>query len=175
MLNDLLLFGGSVFFTYAVIIGFLVLCLISDIAKNGFVAFLSLIALAIVYRIWGDFHSFWAVFLWWHILVYLAIGLIYSSLRVIGEGWILEKRNKNVPFEKDLPEGKKYDTPTKESIKAERLEELKGNIGRWILLWWISMPNWLFFILPKRMWVAIFHFMRDFYESLLDLGMKWAR
>ena len=168
LLTALLLFGGSIFWTIAIGVVFLIICFASDIEKNGFYAFGSFILLIVTYYLWGDIKTFLSFFTWINITGYLGIGLLYSFLRTFIEGRKLGKRMLKLPHKKE-GEHVHY---TKESEKDEYIQDLKGNVFRWWFLWPISLINWILTDIIKDLWDFLYQNIRKIYNRILDIGIK---
>lgn len=161
---------GSVFWFWFVTAIFVVICFASDVNKNGYYAFGTLIVLTLAYNLWGDVKNLLPLITWLNVGVYLGVGLIFSTFRTYFSGINLGKKIKSLPVEKD----KNYYGDTKEQAKERHIGELKGNVFRWWFMWPISMLTWLATDLIKDGYGWIYSRLRKFYEFVLDLGIKSA-
>jgi hypothetical protein len=177
--TSMLLFGGAIFWTWAVLIAFVVICLVADLAKNGFWATFALVLLGITYYFFGVNHGYDILA---HITVapivgYLLIGLAYATIRTFIEGAKLGKRILKLPTIEEYKANEKFngyvpDGSTKEGNIKLYKEELKGNISRWWLLWWISAITWLIGDLLKDLWDVVYNSMKNFFNYVLELGIR---
>lgn len=163
----LTVFGSVIWFWISVFI-FLVVCFASDINKNGFVAFLFLVIISVLYYFWGDVKTILPLFSLLNISIYLGAGLLFSTIRTFFAGRELGKLIKNLPEKKDSS----YYGDTKESEKADFVNELKGNVFRWWFMWTISLINWLVSDLIGQVWDYSYSKLKNFYNYILDLGIK---
>jgi hypothetical protein len=169
--TSMLLFGGAIFWTWAVLIAFVVICLIADISKNGFWATFALVLLGVVYYFFGENHGYAILS---HITAapiigYLLIGLVYATFRTYVEEVKLGKRLIKAPTYADyIISG----TDTREYQIKRFKKELKGNIARWWLLWWISAITWLIGDLLKDLWDVVYNWMKNFFNYVLELGIR---
>jgi hypothetical protein len=177
--TSMLLFGGAVLWTWAVIAAFIVICFVADIAKNGFWATFALFLLGVTYYFFGANHGY-AVLT--HITAapiigYLLIGLVYATIRTYVEGAKLGKRLLKAPTNEEYlaKKGtKEYinESDTREYKIKRFKEELKGNIARWWLLWWISAITWLIGDLLKDLWDVVYNWMKNFFNYVLEMGIR---
>jgi hypothetical protein len=177
--TSMLLFGGAIFWTWAVLISFVVICLIADLAKNGFWATFALVLLGAVYYFFGANHGYdiLAHITAAPIIGYLLIGLAYATIRTFIEGAKLGKRILKSPtYEEYLAKKgtKDYinESDTREYKIKRFKQELKGNISRWWLLWWISAITWLIGYLLKDLWDVVYNWMKNFFNYILEMGIR---
>lgn len=206
LLSALLLFGGAIFWTWAVLITFVIACFAADIAKNGFWATAALVLLGGVYFFFGHYKDVLALITWQFAFGYLLIGFLYSILRTIVEGAKLGKRVRgidtyaiklaNAEAEAQANAKREYDIrnvidrdanvtidryyrqpyvnydDTRDGAIKNYKKELKNNAARWLFLWWISVITWFLGDLLKDLWDAVYHFFKNFYERMLDYGIR---
>lgn len=184
-LGALTLFGSAIWFWLTVAI-FLVICFASDINKNGFYAFGTLIFLVFFYYFWGDVKPLLAILTFLNVTVYLGIGLLYSTIKTFFSGRKLGKEIQNLPTKEEVKNsprvptkfggsigyGGEYYGETKEAVKAQFVNELKGNVFRWWFMWPFSLINWLFTDLIKDTWNYLYSKLKRFYDFVLELGIK---
>ena len=166
-LFTLTLFGSVIWFWISALI-FLIICFVSDITENGFLSFVFLIITAILYHFWGDVKSFLEFITFLNISIYLGIGLLFSALRTFFAGRTLGKKIKTLP--EKSPD--KYYGTTKDSVKENFINELKGNVFRWWFMWPINLINWLITDLIKDVWNFTYSKIKGFYNYVLELGIK---
>jgi len=177
--TSMLLFGGAVLWTWAVIIAFIAICLIADLAKNGFWATFALVLLGVTYYFFGVNHGYniLAHITAAPIVGYLLIGLAYAVIRTYVEGAKLGKRLIKAPtneeyLAKKLTKEYINESDTREYKIKRFKEEFKGNISRWWLLWWISAITWLIGDLLKDLWDVVYDWMKNFFNYVLELGIR---
>jgi hypothetical protein len=149
---------------------------VSEVNKNGVIAFITLIGVSILYHFWGDIKPILALFTLVNVSLYLCVGLFLSTLRTFFEGRKLGKKIKDLPTDE---EGKAKNTTsstwygeTKESKKREFVNELKGNVFRWWFMWPISMTNWMLKNIVRETWDFVYYKIKNFYNYVLELGIK---
>lgn len=170
LFTSLLLFGGAIFWTWAVLIAFVIVCFIADLSEKGYVAFIAFLALGGLYYWQGDFKAFLHIFTWGTVVGYIAIGFIYSLCRTYIAGRKLGKKIKDLPTEATKKSG---DYETREyAIKEYISEELAGNVFRWWFLWVISLIDWIVGDFLKDVWDIIWKFLKNLYKDLLNWGIK---
>ena len=172
----LTLFGSIIWFWMSVLV-FLIICFISEIEENGFLAFGTLVLIIIAYNVWGDIKAILPLFSFVTVSIYLVIGLVFSILRTFFMGRTLGKKIKNlIKSNEELRIANPryaYDDGT--SIKGLRkpfIDDLKGNVFRWWFMWPVSMITWLITDLIKDMWDYVYSKIKNFYNYLLELGIK---
>lgn len=177
--TSMLLFGGAIFWTWAVLISFVVICLIADLAKNGFWATFALVLLGVVYYFFGvnNGHDLLAHITVAPIIGYLLIGLAYATIRTFIEGAKLGKRILKSPTNEEYLAKKGTNDYVHESDTREYKikwfkKDLKGNIARWWLLWWISAITWVIGDLLKDLWDVVYNSMKNFFNYVLELGIR---
>lgn len=173
----LTLFGSTILFWLSAII-FLIMCFVAESNKNGFIATGTLIVVAILYHFWGDIKPILGFLTILNISIYLAIGLVYSSIRTFFEGRKLGKKLKDLPTKEEANSksrkntGNEYYGDTKESVKKEFVEKLKRNVFRWWFNWIISLISWAITDLLKDIWDFVYSKLKNFYNYILELGIK---
>ena len=162
-LLTLTLFGSVIWFWLSVLI-FLIICFASDINKNGYYAFGSLVVVSVVYYFYGDIKEILQFLTLRNILFYFGIGFIIASLRVI----VATKKLKKVL--KDLPDEKPKDYPytTKKDAKKDFIEDLEGNVTRWWFMWPISSIS--FIIVDVRKFVYLLS--KKYFEFIVEQSLK---
>lgn len=171
-LGALTLFGSAIWFWLTVSL-FLVICFASDVNENGFYAFGTLVILTLTYYFWGDVKPLLAVLTFLNVLVYLGVGLIYSTVKTFFAGRKLGKKLQELPSKEDKAyTPSKFYSDTKESVKTTFVNDLKGNVFRWWFMWPISLINWLLTDLIKDAWSYLYSKLKSFYDYILELGIK---
>lgn len=163
----LTLFGSVIGFWISVVV-FLFICFLSDINESGYFAFGSLIIVSVLYYFWGDIKTLLPMFTLVNISIYLGIGLLFSAFRTFFAGRELGKEIKDLPIDKKS--GERYDN--QEYRKEQFVKELKGNVFRWWFMWPISLITWLITDLVKEVWDWTYSKIKNFYNYILDLGIK---
>lgn len=79
-LLGLTLFGSVLWFWISVAV-FIVICFLSDVNENGFIAFATLIILGVAYYLKGHIDPLLEILTPQNILIYLGVGLGFSVLR----------------------------------------------------------------------------------------------
>jgi hypothetical protein len=179
LFTSMLLFGGAIFWTWAVLIAFVVICFVADIAKNGFWATFALVLLGVTYYFFGANHGYAILS---HITAapivgYLLIGLVYAVIRTYVEGAKLGKRIINDPtYEQYIAKRGTKDSISEYATREHKIkvfkQELKDNISRWWLLWCISAITWLIGDLIKDVWDVVYRWMKNFFDYVLELGIR---
>lgn len=170
----LTLFGSFVWFVISLVV-FLTICFVSEVNKNGYVAFISLLLFAGVYYLWGDISSALASFSWSILFGYLMIGLTYTIVRTFFKGRELGKEIKDLPTKEDCKkQGLPYHVETKESVTGAFKHELKENVFRWWLMWPISIITWVCSDLISDVYNFLYKHMGNFFNYVLDFGSKTA-
>jgi hypothetical protein len=159
-LLTLTLFGSVIWFWVSVLI-FLTICFASDINKNGYYAFGSLVIVSVVYYFYGDIKAILQFLTLTNILIYLGIGFIIASFRTL---FASKKLIKNLPEEKP----KDYPYTTKKDAKDDFVKELEGNVTRWWFMWPISSISFLINDVRK----FLYSLFKKYFEFILELGLK---
>jgi hypothetical protein len=165
----LTLFGSVVWF-WIVTAVFVFICFASDLNKNGYYAFAAFIALIVVYNFWGDLKAILGFLTWTNVVIYLTIGFIYATVKTFFSGRKLKEKLENLPYER--PDNVGYIHETKKEAKLKFINKLESNVTRWLLMWWVSLINWLFTDLFKDFFHLIYSKFRRFFEYVAELGMN---
>ena len=174
----LTLFGSTVW--ALILIGlFIVICFIADFNKNGFYATLSLLIAGAIIYFWGkNYDAIVALFSFKNIFAYVVIGLLYSMVRTFFKGRACGMKMKDLKSREELEEIRRKSTDryiqshTKEDERNDFYDKLKGNVFRWWFMWPISGINWIVTDLLKDFWDYLFSLLKNFYQNILDLGIK---
>lgn len=169
-LVGLTLFGSVVWFWISVAV-FLIICFLSDIAENGFLAFATLVLLVVGYHFKGNVEPLLQVLSLVNILVYLGIGLGFSVLRTFFAGRKLGVEISELPKGKGSNGYSDYESTVK-YLKEHFLDDLKGNVFRWWFMWPISLITWAITDIVKEVYDFIYSKMKGFYNWVVDLGIK---
>jgi hypothetical protein len=164
----LTLFGSVVWF-WIITSVFVIICFASDLNKNGYYAFAAFIVLIAAFNFWGDVKAILGFITWTNVGIYLALGLIYATVKTFFAGRKLKEKIK------DLPEDRKKDsvyTNTQKEEKKHFISKLESNVTRWWLMWWVSLINWMFTDLFKDFFHLVYSKFRRFFEYVLELGMS---
>jgi len=173
-LLTLTLFGSSILFWISAVV-FLIMCFVAESEENGFIATLTLIVIGVLYHFWGDIKPILGFLTVLNISVYLAIGFFLSVIRTFVEGRKLKKRIKDLPVNDKMGaiiSGRDYYGDTQEGETRNFKGELSGNVARWFLMWPISMTNWMLRNIVKEVWDFVYFKLKNFYNYILELGMK---
>jgi len=167
----LTLFGSVIWFWISVVV-FLIICFSSDVEENGFFAFGSLIIVSVLYYFWGDIKILLPMFTLVNIAVYLGVGLLFSTFRTFFAGRELGKEIKDLPKTKADALKISHSSNSQEYQKERFIDDLKGNVFRWWFMWPVSLITWLVTDLVKEVWDWSYSKVKNFYNYILDLGIK---
>lgn len=174
-LMGLTLFGSWIWFWVSIAV-FIIICFVSDVNENGFLAFATLILLAVGYYFKGQIDPLLQVLTLQNILIYLGVGLGFSILRTFFAGRTLGHRiNEQVKEWQESKLSEKTIEEKKEYSKKAFLDDLKGNVFRWWFMWPISMITWAVTDIVKDVYDFIYSRMKGFYNSIVELGMKTVK
>jgi hypothetical protein len=166
----LTLFGAALWFWLSVLL-FVIICFISDVKEEGYGATVALIAFSILLYFWGDLKPITSIFTIQNGLIYLGIGLVFSTIRTFFSARQLWETIKNLPVTTER--NSKYDT--QEYKKEKFINELKGNVFRWWFMWPISMITWLVTDIVRDIWNYLYSKFKGFFEFIVELGIKSAK
>lgn len=163
VLATLTLFGSVIWFWVSVAV-FLTICFASDINKNGFYAFGTLVVFIILFNFWGNIEPILSFLTVKNIFIYLGIGFLVATLRTFVASKKLKKKIKKLPDEKP----KEYPYTTKKEAKNEFIKELEGNVSRWWFMWPISSISFLI----KDGWEFVYSKIKGYFKYIVELGLK---
>ncbi len=165
------LFGSFVW--WAIITAVILFIFISsELQENGYLAFIGAVVYLIVFYFWGD-QELGFLLDWKHALIYLGIGLVYTTLRTLILG--NESRIKVNEYISNPPSFAKIKTKEdatqyKKSEGRELINNLSGNVSRWCFLWPISLIIWLLVEKLADFWKLIWRNIHGIFESIFRLG-----
>lgn len=122
-MQDLLtlsMFGGFVGFVAATLV-LLFLFFYAEHEKQGFIAFVAVVAYLIANHYWGNV-PIKSLFSWFNVSVYLGTGLVYAVIKTYSYGRSV------------AADGGSLD---------RAVDELKGHVFRWWFIWPVSLISWL--------------------------------
>ena len=152
-LLSLTIFGSFIWF--CIVTGLLFLAyVISDALEAGVIAVLATVSYLVVNYYSGNVPIV-KVFTLSNILIYLALGFLYASLRTYLYG--VEKR-KNYPNKYDFDKS-----------------EIKSSVIRWWLLFPFSLISWCVTDLFNNFFSALYNLFSKFFEAVFILGYKGVK
>lgn len=163
VLATLTLFGSVIWFWISVAL-FLTICFASDINKNGFYAFGTLVVFVILFNFWGNIEPIVSFLTVKNIFIYLGIGFLVATLRTFVATKKLKKEIKDLPIEKP----NQYPYTTKQEAKNEFIKELEGNVSRWWFMWPISSISFL----VNDGWKFAYSKIKGYFKFIVELGLK---
>jgi hypothetical protein len=152
---------GSTICGLLVLALFILICFISEVNENGYIAFASFLAFLLSFYIFGKES--------WYILIsffsikalcyYIIFGWIHSFIRVYFYG-----RNQMKILNEDRKKGVSYE---------HRIERnIKDHILRWWLLWPVSLLSWFIQDMVKDIFNWIYQRVEKLFTFVLELGIK---
>lgn len=170
-LTALTLFGSVIWF-WLMFALFIVICFASDIKKNGYYAFGTLIVVSVILYFWGNETFVYFKSVVWNfknISTYLGVGLLFATIKSFFASRKLAKELKNLPDTSDDSW-----VTTKSKRRKEFNEELGENVARWWFMWPISLIIWLYDSLLADVWNFIWKKIKGYFLFIVDLGIKSA-
>lgn len=152
---------GSVIWALITIGIFLIICFISDVNENGFVATGFLVVLSFLFFIWGkeSLPVFKSLISWQFLVTYFSLGLVYAFIRVFFHG-----RSEMKKVNEHRLEGRTYE------YNIDR--KIKENIFRWWFMFPISLIVWIISDMIKEIYDYVYQRMSKAFDYVFNLGIK---
>jgi len=148
----------------------LIIFFISELRENGFIAFGFAVTYLTLFYFKGNQDL--GVFLDWnYLLIYLAVGLLYSIMRTLTLG--IKKKNEtqeHINNRWHVIKTKKDAIKYKKEQRQELLKKLGGNVSRWWFMWPISLIVWVLQDLMADIWNWGWKLFRSIFEAIFNFG-----
>ena len=151
---------GSFLWGIALVLVFLLICIISDVNENGFLATTYLILAIVMLYFWGDksYEHILSFLTWKFIIIYLVLGLMHSLMRSFFHG----------REQMDLVNEHKQKQWSSHTIDRN----LKHHVARWWFLWPISLSIWIIKDKLKAAWNFCWNKINKVFDWFMELGIK---
>jgi hypothetical protein len=137
-------FGSFTWFLISAIV--LLACFfIAELSEQGFVGTVAVAVFLALNYYWGNVPTM-KVFTWPNVGIYLLLGFIYAVIRTYFFG------------------------REQSSISNYVIDELKGNVFRWWLLFPISLVVWTLSDLLENVWNLVYDICSNGFEYVLNIG-----
>lgn len=165
------LFGATAWFWISFVL-FIIICFISDLRKDGFIAFFFLLLFSVLYYFWGDVKPLLEFLTLKNCVLYFTVGLGFAIIRSFFSARTLGREIKDLPKTRNDIKGQSHVYDNQEDSRNRFLDKLKNNVFRWWFMWPISMITWVISDIIKDVYDFIYDKIKGLFEFVVDLGIK---